>query len=114
MYKDYSFVNKEVTDTAAINNSIRNILLTRKGSVPGRPRFGSDLHRLLFSNMDSTLQNIAKNMIFEALTEFEDRITIESIDIKNVEEYNKVVCSIVYKYSDEFSTLTEKTNVTLI
>lgn len=114
MYKDYSFVNKEVTETSAINNSIRNILLTRKGSVPGRPRFGSDLHRLLFNNMDSTLQNIAKNMIFEALTEFEDRISIESIDIRNVEEYNKVVCSITYKYSNEFSTLTEKTNITLV
>lgn len=114
MYKDFTYVNRDTTDTKAINNSIRNILLTRKGSVPGRPRFGSDLYKLVFSHIDSTIKNIAKNMIFEALNEFEDRIILESIDIQNIEEYNKVVCNIVYRYKENFGTGTESLNVTLV
>lgn len=114
MYKDFVFVNRETTDAKAINNSIRNILLTRKGSVPGRPRFGSDLYKLIFSHIDSTIKNIAKNMIFEALNEFENRIILDSIDIQTVEEYNKVVCNIVYRYKDDFNAGTESLNVSLI
>ena len=113
MYKDYTFINKEVTNTKAINNSIRNILLTHRGTVPGRPRFGSDLHTLLFTQMNSTIINIAKNMIFHSLTEFEDRIEITNIDIKNVEEYNKVVCNIEYKYKDEYQIVSESVNLSL-
>ena len=37
MYKDYNSVELYNTDIKAINNSIRNILLTRRGSVPGNP-----------------------------------------------------------------------------
>lgn len=113
MYKDLTFINKEVENTKAINNSIKNILLTRKGSVPGRPKFGSDLHTLLFTQINSTIINIAKNMIFHALTEFEDRIQITNIDIKNVEEYNKVMCSIEYKYRDEFQVVSDNVNLSL-
>ena len=113
MYKDINYISKDVTDTRSINNSIRNILLTRRGSVPGRPRFGSDLYKLLFSQMDATLRGVAESMIFQALTEFEDRIIIENIEVKNVEEYNRIVCTISYKYKNEFTILNERINVSL-
>ena len=41
MYKDLTTVELNVTEIKAINNSIRNILLTRRGSVPGKPRFST-------------------------------------------------------------------------
>ena len=87
----------------AINNSIRNILLTRRGSVPGKPRFGSDLHTLIFSQLDSLTESVAKSMIFACLTEFEDRIYITNIDLKSVEEFNKLVITVDYKYKDNFN-----------
>lgn len=113
MYKDVNTTKTDVYDTRAINNSIKNILLTRRGSVPGRPRFGSDLYKLLFSQMDDTLKGIAKSMVFQALTEFEDRIIILDVNIKNVEEYNKVICSISYKFKNEFGFIEEKLNLSL-
>lgn len=113
MYLDINNINKDVTDSRAINNSIRNILLTRRGSVPGRPRFGSDLYKLLFSQMDHILIGVAQTMIFQALTEFEDRITVENVEVKNVEAYNKVVCTITYKFKNELSTVEEKVNISL-
>lgn len=103
MYKDYTSIELNNTDVKAINNSIRNILLTRRGSVPGKPRFGSELYTLLFSQLDSLTESVAKSMIFASLTEFEDRINIISIDLKSVEEYNKLVINISYKYKDNIN-----------
>lgn len=103
MYKDLTSIELNNTDIKAINNSIRNILLTRRGSVPGKPRFGSDLHTLMFSQLDSLTESVAKSMIFACLTEFEDRINITNIDLKSVEEFNKLVITVDYKYKDNFN-----------
>ncbi len=103
MYKDLTSIELNNTDIKAINNSIRNILLTRRGSVPGKPRFGSDLHTLIFSQLDSLTESVAKSMIFACLTEFEDRINITNIDLKSVEEFNKLVITVDYKYKDNFN-----------
>ena len=103
MYKDLTSIELNNTDIKAINNSIRNILLTRRGSVPGKPRFGSDLHTLIFSQLDSLTESVAKSMIFACLTEFEDRINITNINLKSVEEFNKLVITVDYKYKDNFN-----------
>jgi len=103
MYKDYVSIIKENTDVPAINNSIKNILLTRRGSVPGNPRFGSDLHTLIFSQLDSLTESVAKSMIFSSLSEFENRITINDISVKSIEEYNKIVITVTYSYKDDFN-----------
>lgn len=106
MYKDLTTVELNNTNEKAINNSIRNIILTRRGTVPGKPRFGSDLYSLIFSPLDSLTESVAKSMIFACLTEFEDRIKITSIDLKSVEEYNKLVINITYKYKDNLGVTT--------
>ena len=111
MYKDFVSVEINNTDEKAINNSIRNILLTRRGSVPGKPRFGSDLYTLIFSQLDSLTESVAKSMIFACLTEFEDRINIINIDLKSVEEYNKLVITVNYRYKDNFNQSVEGSSV---
>lgn len=100
MYKDITTIESTNSDVAAINNSIRNIILTRRGSVPGKPRFGSDLYTLLFSQLDTLTESVAKSMILSCLTEFENRINIINISLKSVEEYNKLVVTINYRYKD--------------
>ena len=104
MYKDLTTVELNVTEIKAINNSIKNILLTRRGSVPGIPRFGSDLHTLIFSQLDTLTETVAKSMIMSALNEFEDRINVKSIELKQVPEYNRLVIEIIYVYRDQFNT----------
>jgi phage baseplate assembly protein W len=106
MYKDLITIELVNTEIKAINNSIRNILLTRRGSVPGKPRFGSDLYTLIFNQLDSLTESVAKSMIFACLTEFENRINIIDIDLKSVEEYNKLVITINYRYKDNFGQTT--------
>ena len=104
MYKDLISIENNNTAVSAINNSIKNILLTRRGSVPGIPRFGSDLHTLIFSQLDTLTETVAKSMIMSALNEFEDRINVKSIELKQVPEYNRLVIEIIYVYRDQFNT----------
>lgn len=101
MYKDISTIENYVTDLDALKNSIRNILLTKKGSLPGKPTFGSDLYRIIFKPLDHLTISIAKNYIEEALTKFEDRIVVEEIQMKKVEEFNKLIIDIYFSYTDD-------------
>lgn len=105
MYKDLISIEKNNTDIQAINNSIKNILSTIRGSVPGIPRFGSELHTLVFSQLDSLTESVAKSMVLSALTEFEDRINVKSINLKQVPEYNRLVVEITYTYKDSFNNI---------
>lgn len=100
MYKDIDSINSDVTDLHAINNSIRNILMTRRGSVPGKPNFGSDLYKVIFSPLNALTEAVAKNYIEEALSEFEDRVNVINITFKRVEEYSRLTINIEYVYSD--------------
>ena len=94
MYKDMNRVNADVTEIAAIKNSIRNILGTPKGSLPGRPDFGSSLFQVLFQPLDHLVKSIATNYVREALSEFEPRVVVDAVEFKSVPEFNRVVIDI--------------------
>ena len=85
----------------AINNSIRNILTTQKGSLEGMPEFGSRLNELVFSQIDHITVDLLKNLIQEALRQWEDRIIISDIVISSVPEYNRLIASISYRLKDD-------------
>ena len=100
MYKDFNAVNSAATEIDAIKNSIKNIILTARGSLPGKPRFGSDIFKIIFAPLDPLTTTLAENYIREALREFEDRIFIKNVSIKAVPEYNKIVIDIYFSYKD--------------
>lgn len=100
MYIDYVNAGAVVTDVSAINNSIKNILLTKKGSVPGKPRFGSDIYKIVFEMMDPITEDMLKQYTLAALREFEPRITINYVKITSIPEYNKIIADINYSYRD--------------
>lgn len=112
MYKDLTNINQDATEVNAIKQSIKNILLTRRGTVPGKPNFGSDLYRIIFRQLDHATATIAKNFVIEALTEFEDRIIVKNVDFKIVEEYNKLVIDITFSYKNIDSKTEDTTSVT--
>lgn len=98
IYKDIQKVNKDVYDVDAINQSLKNIILTRKGSVPGKPKFGSDIYKILFNPIDHITENILKRYIQEAIQEWEDRVQILEVIVEEIPEYNKVVSTLKYKF----------------
>lgn len=101
LYTDYRSPSIVDLDINAINNSIRNILLTRVGSMPGKPDFGSRLHEVVFSQIDYTTINLIKKLINEALYKWEKRISLINVDVQSVPEYNKLLAHIKYRYKDD-------------
>ena len=118
IYSDFNFnlsLNYEtgidkVYDIDTINQSIKNILLTKKGEVPFNPLFGSEVFQLLFEKIDNfTIYKIKKEIIV-ALENFEPRIKIKDIFIEGIpdnQEYNvRIEYLIVYLNTIESTQFT--------
>lgn len=101
LYKDYFDPETVVYDADAINQAIENILLTRKGTVPGKPSFGSNIHRHLFSPLDHITVSLLKSDILEAIRDWEPRVLISDVNVDEVPEYNKIVVDLKYEYVDK-------------
>jgi phage baseplate assembly protein W len=100
MFKDIQTISTTVDELNAIKNSITNILLTKRGSLPGKPEFGSDLFLGIFGPIDGLQISVLKNFIRESLNEFEPRIFISDIIIKPIQEYNKIVINLYFSYKN--------------
>lgn len=114
MYVDFVTANTIVTDVTAINNSIRNILTTRRGSVPGKPRFGSEIYKVVFEIIDPITEDMLKQHIFSAIKEYEPRIVLNYVQIKSIPEYNKVIANINYSYRDSGVLQNAQTSINLV
>lgn len=71
-----------VTDIDDIKQCIYVLLVTRKGEVPLRPHFGSDIFNYIDNPVGAAIPKI-KKAIVDAITEFEPRIKkIRRINVK--------------------------------
>lgn len=64
-----------------INQCIAIILLTKKGSVPHRPTFGSDIYKYIDYPINEATPNIVREAT-DAITMWESRIKINSIEVE--------------------------------
>ena len=113
MYKDINEINSTVDELDAIKIAITNILMTPFGSLPGKPEFGSNISKIIFSPLDGLQKSILKNYIRESLNRYEPRITLKEVQVKSVPEYNKVVIDIYFSYKNITGTVSDSTSVTI-
>jgi len=81
-------------DENAIYNSIRNIFNTKKGQKILAPTFGLDLEQYLFENISKENGELIGTTIFEELSLYEPRITVDNVDIVARPEQNEYKISI--------------------
>jgi phage baseplate assembly protein W len=113
-YFDYVTPTSVVTNETAINNAIRNILTTRIGSLPGKPSFGSNVMNIVFELIDGkNTVDILKNNIMYSLIKWEPRISINSINVKEIPEYNRIVANISYSYNILGANIDASTSILL-
>lgn len=110
LYEDFITPKNTVFDEHAISDAIRNILLTRLGSMPGIPDFGSRLSEIPFTMNDSTTHLLIKRLVTECLSKWEQRIKIENINITN--DINSIIVKIDYYFKD--ASLRSSVSVKLI
>lgn len=79
---------RPLTDLDAIKNSIRNILLTRKGEKPFNPRFGCNLKSYLFEVADPITTASMEREIRYSLGVLEPRVSIQEVSIQDDPDRN--------------------------
>lgn len=89
---------QHTTSVEAIKNSLRNILLVSRGTLPGDPDFGSDLSRILFNPLDGLTKNIQESFIREAVYRYEPRVRIQNIELFQAPEHHRVDVSIEFEF----------------
>jgi phage baseplate assembly protein W len=84
------------TNEEAVKQSIRNIILTNKGERPFQPEFGSNIRNMLFENTTPDRLIIMKDIIREAIENYESRANIISVDVIANYDSNVVIVFIVF------------------
>jgi phage baseplate assembly protein W len=84
-------------NTEDIQESIRLILLTRKGERVMNPEFGCGVHDFLFSQMETTRIGMLEKEIFTALALWEPRIRNIQVSVSpDAQEADKYLIQIHY------------------
>ena len=111
-YRDFNDIDDMTYDIEAINNGIINLLLTKKGSLPGKPTFGSDIHLIPFSQLDYVTKNTFRLSIISSIKNWETRIHISKVIVDSSDEYNQILANISYTFTD--STVSVDGEVSLL
>ncbi|RLC76687.1 MAG: baseplate protein [Chloroflexi bacterium] len=81
-----------------IREAILIILKTAKGERLMRPDFGCGIHELVFSPINTATITLIEKSVREAITEWEPRVEILSIDVSTEEvDTGKLLISIEYR-----------------
>jgi phage baseplate assembly protein W len=83
-------------DIAALRQAIKNIIYTSVGEKPFNPRWGSQIHRVLFEPMDDFSAKILEKLVIEAIELHEPRVKIETITVNPNYELNSFDLTIYF------------------
>lgn len=82
----------------SVRQSIQVILRTRPGEQLMRPEFGAGLENYLHESNTLTTRRRIKDLITESLKSWEQRITVDRIEVREVpEEPEKIRVELFYK-----------------
>ena len=96
IYKDvsFSFIHPATgdvllaTDIEAVKNSIKNIILTPRGTRPFFPEFGTRVSRLLFELASPITASQIRDEIVSAVEKYEKRVSTFQVRIDDDHERN--------------------------
>lgn len=99
-------INK-TTDSMAVINAIKNLVLTKHYERPFQPDIGSNVYNLLFENMDKITASALEREIREVITNFEPRAKISKLIVTPNFDNN------AYSVSMEFYILSRTEPITI-
>jgi len=97
----------------AVENSIRNILLTPVGSVPAMPTFGSKITSLIFSGFNSNTIDVFRAEVKSSIELWEKRISIRMIDVVPRIEYHIIEIKVFYNIKIDNDTTTRVVRINI-
>lgn len=100
---DFNFTQHPVTEdvarktnVAAVNQSLRNLLLTKNYERPFNGALGSPIHALLFEPFSPMLRIMLTRTIEQTIENFEPRVELDNVKVYLREESNNVEISVYY------------------
>jgi len=85
------------TEAQAVRQAIKNLLLTKKGSVPFKPAYGGDLESFLFK-LDTEIDSYdVEEAIKTQIRLFEPRAILKQVRCKVKPDYNSVSITIIFR-----------------
>lgn len=87
-------------DSRAVKNSIKGIIMTKKGTRPFYPEFGCDLPHQLFETMNPLVMSTMRTNITDAIRNFEPRVERLQVSIFPDYDRNSVVVQVRYSIID--------------
>ena len=97
----------------AVNEALKNLLLTGKGERFFNADFGTDIRKLLFEPMNPIIMDMLNTLIRDAVTAFEPRVSIDSVQVDGTPDENSIVITVIYNLATlqkriVFSTVIER------
>lgn len=84
------------TNEAAVNRSIRNLILTNRGERLYQPDIGSDIQQLLFEPMIASTGDLIRKFVQNTIANYEPRVKVLSVDVLAYEEKNAYAVTVTY------------------
>jgi len=97
-------------DDQSVIRSVRNLLLTGFYERPFQPNLGSNLNKLLFEPADQLTSNLIESEVRNVISNFEPRVTINSINVTITPDENSFNLSMTFFVGNN----TRATTVTLL
>lgn len=122
VYRDFdlNFSNNPLTndltakaDLHAINQSLRNLILTNRYERPFDPQIGSDIRKILFEPMDELTRLDLQDTIKYTINNYEPRVKLLDVIAKDLPDQNSYHIQILYevkasRYQTSFETVLKR------
>lgn len=83
-----------------VKSNFKNLILTKKGERFMQPDFGTDLHKILFENIDEQTLATAETTVTDAVERWMPFLELVNLDIKNPtqEDPHRIDISVTYRF----------------
>jgi phage baseplate assembly protein W len=84
------------TDDNAVRGALRNLIHTKNYERPFQPDLGSQLHSLLFDNLDDFSVTVAERVLADSIRKYEPRIDVYRVQVVP-NDANEMYIQVEYK-----------------
>ena len=98
-------------DANAVKQALKNLIMTRFFERGFQPRFGSQFNALLFEPFNSVTEVNMSYLIQQAIENFEPRVSVKSVDVKEDPNNNSISISITFVIVNTTNPITYKFSV---
>ena len=100
------YFEQSFTAIDQVKSNLTNLLLTRRGERPFQPEFGSELHALLFTQMDDEYDAAVQSAVQRAISQWMPFLLIVEMEVTRDNDRNRTLIKVTFAISSN-TTITE-------